>query len=182
MAAAISAPPGGHADREHERGDRRHHRRFTDAHPQRWRHRDLCRGLGTAALTLAKGRGGQNTQDLIVSAFNLNGATVRTERNVANLSAATNNNPAGTLRSARRQRQFPRSRAPAPKSQAEQQPERRPGLTLTVNFGAGDDRQHHGGMPTLTLNDGGAATLSGAPAPPLSLSATRSRPGRTRRT
>ena len=52
--------PGGHADRQHERGrDRQHHRRFTDAHPQRWRHRDLCRGLGHHRADLQlHGRGG----------------------------------------------------------------------------------------------------------------------------
>ena len=60
-------------------------------------------GWGTTALTFSYTVGaGQNTPDLIVSAFNLNGANAGladAAGNVANLSGATNNNPAGTLQS-----------------------------------------------------------------------------------
>jgi hypothetical protein len=56
-------------------------------------------GSTSSALTFSYTvAAGQNTPDLIVSAFNLNGATVKDGAgNVANLSGATNNNPAGTL-------------------------------------------------------------------------------------
>ncbi|SED63550.1 hypothetical protein SAMN05519104_3975 [Rhizobiales bacterium GAS188] len=56
-------------------------------------------GSGTSALTFSYTvAAGQNTPDLIVSSFNLNGATVRdAAANNANLSGATNYNPAGIL-------------------------------------------------------------------------------------
>jgi hypothetical protein len=56
-------------------------------------------GSGTTALTFSYTvAAGQNTPDLVVSAFNLNGATVKDGAgNAADLSGATNNNPAGTL-------------------------------------------------------------------------------------
>ena len=56
-------------------------------------------GSGSTALTFSYTvAAGQNTPDLIVSSFNLNGATVKDGAgNVADLSAATNYNPAGTL-------------------------------------------------------------------------------------
>jgi hypothetical protein len=56
-------------------------------------------GSGTTALTFSYTvAAGQNTPDLIVSAFNLNGATVKDGAgNTADLSGATNDNPLGTL-------------------------------------------------------------------------------------
>jgi hypothetical protein len=56
-------------------------------------------GSGTTALTFGYTvAAGQNTSDLTISSFNLNGATVTDGAgNAADLSAATNNNPAGTL-------------------------------------------------------------------------------------
>jgi len=56
-------------------------------------------GSGTTALTFSYTvAAGQNTPDLVVSSFNLNGATVKDGAgNVADLSAAANYNPAGTL-------------------------------------------------------------------------------------
>ncbi len=59
---------------------------------------------------------GQNTADLIISALNLNGATITGGGNAANLTGATNYNPAGTCRSTRRRRRLPRSFRPAPAS------------------------------------------------------------------
>jgi hypothetical protein len=56
-------------------------------------------GSGTTALTFSYTvAAGQNTPDLVVSSFNLNGATIRDGAgNAADLSGATNSNPAGTL-------------------------------------------------------------------------------------
>jgi hypothetical protein len=56
-------------------------------------------GSGTTALTFSYTiAAGQSTPDLTIAAFNLNGATVKDGAgNVADLSGATNNNPAGTL-------------------------------------------------------------------------------------
>ncbi len=56
-------------------------------------------GSGTSALTFSYTvAAGQNTPDLVVASFNLNGATVKDGAgNVADLSGATNYNPAGTL-------------------------------------------------------------------------------------
>jgi hypothetical protein len=56
-------------------------------------------GSGTTALTFSYTVAtAQNTPDLVVSSFNLNGATVKDGAgNAANLSGATNYNPAGTL-------------------------------------------------------------------------------------
>ena len=72
--------PGRHADGQFQCGGQRrqHHRRHADAYPQRWRRCDRSRGSGTTALTFSYTvAAGQNTPDLIVSAFNLNGATVK---------------------------------------------------------------------------------------------------------
>src|SRR5207245_11145968 len=54
---------------------------------------------GSTALTFSYTvAAGQNTPDLVVSSFNLNGATVSDmAANNANLTGATNYNPAGTL-------------------------------------------------------------------------------------
>ena len=62
--------------------------RHADAHPQRWRHRDLCGGSGTDALTFSYTVGaGQNTSALAVTAVNLNSATITDDAgNAANLS------------------------------------------------------------------------------------------------
>jgi hypothetical protein len=56
-------------------------------------------GSGTTALTFSYTvAAGQNTPDLVISSFNLNGATVMDGAgNVADLSGATSYNPAGTL-------------------------------------------------------------------------------------
>jgi hypothetical protein len=56
-------------------------------------------GSGSTALTFSYTvAAGQNTPDLVVSSFNLNGATVSDmAANNANLTGATNYNPAGTL-------------------------------------------------------------------------------------
>src|SRR5205823_3206631 len=56
-------------------------------------------GSGSTALTFSYTvAAGQNTPDLVVSSFNLNGATVKDGAgNVADLSGATNYNPTGTL-------------------------------------------------------------------------------------
>src|SRR4029077_18027297 len=56
-------------------------------------------GSDSTALTFSYTvAAGQNTPDLVVSSFNLNGATVKDGAgNVADLSAATNYNPAGSL-------------------------------------------------------------------------------------
>ena len=121
-------------------------------------------GSGTTALTFSYTvAAGQNTPDLIVSAFNLNGATVKDGAgNVADLSAATNNNPAGTLQIS--------TTATAISSIASSGTGITGGsgdlnagqaVTLTVNFSAAVTVNTTGGTPTLTLNDGGAATFVG---------------------
>ena len=120
-------------------------------------------GSGTTALTFSYTvAAGQNTPDLIVSAFNLNGATVKDGAgNVANLSAATNNNPAGTLQISTTATAISSIAAPAPESGGSGDLNAGQAVTLTVNMSAAVTVNTTGGTPTLTLNDGGAATFVG---------------------
>ena len=120
-------------------------------------------GSGTTALTFSYTvAAGQNTPDLVVSAFNLNGATVKDGAgNAADLSGATNYNPAGTLQiehdGARR---FPRSRPPGTGiTNGSGDLSAGQVVTLTVNLSEAVTVNTTGGTPTLTLNDGGTASL-----------------------
>ncbi len=127
-------------------------------------------GSGTTALTFSYTvAAGQNTPDLVVSSFNLNGATATDgASNVANLSAATNYNPAGTLQIG----------TTAPALTISSITTSGTGITggigdlnagkvvtITVNFSGAATVNTTGGTPTLTLNDGGTATYIVAPAP-----------------
>src|SRR5258708_6639149 len=106
---------------------------------------------------------GQNTPDLVVSSFNLNGATVKDGAgNNADLSGATNYNPAGTLQID--------TIAPTVSSIMTSGPGITNGsgdlgigqvVTLTVSCSDPVTVNTTGGTPTLTLNDGGTATYSG---------------------
>src|SRR6185437_14795744 len=121
-------------------------------------------GSGTAALTFSYTvAAGQNTPDLAVSAFNLNGATVKDAAgNTADLSGATGYNPVGTLQID--------TVAPTIASIVTSGPGITNGsgnlgtgqvVTLTVNFSTAVTVNTTGGSPTLSLNDGGTATYTG---------------------
>jgi hypothetical protein len=121
-------------------------------------------GSGSTALTFSYTvAAGQNTPDLVVSSFNLNGATVKDGAgNNADLSGATNYNPAGTLQID--------TLAPTVSSIVASGSGITNGagdlnagkvVTLTVNFSSAVTVNTSGGSPTLTLNDGGSATYSG---------------------
>ena len=121
-------------------------------------------GSGSSALTFSYTvAAGQNTPDLTVSAFNLNGATVKDGAgNTADLSAASNNNPAGTLQID--------TIVPSVGSIAASGGGITNGsgtlgtgqvVTLTVNMSEAVTINTTGGSPTLILNDGGVATYTG---------------------
>ncbi|WP_035973166.1 alkaline phosphatase family protein [Bradyrhizobium sp. WSM3983] len=121
-------------------------------------------GSGSTALTFSYTvAAGQNAADLVVSALNLNGATVTDgSGNAANLSGATNYNPAGTLQID--------TTAPTIASIVATGTGITNGsgnvstgqvVTLTVNLSEAVTVNTSGGMPTLALNDGGTATYSG---------------------
>src|SRR5258706_16195 len=121
-------------------------------------------GSGTTALTFSYTvAAGQNTPDLVVSSFNLNGATVKDGAgNVADLSAAANYNPAGTLQID--------TIASTVSSIVTSGPGITNGsgnlgtgqvVTLTVNMNEAVTINTTGGTPTLALNDGGTATYTG---------------------
>jgi hypothetical protein len=121
-------------------------------------------GSGTSALTFSYTVAiGQNTPDLVVSSFNLNGATVKDGAgNAADLSGASNNNPAGTLQID--------TLAPSVSSIVTSGPGIINGngnlstgqvVTLTVNLSEVVTVDSTGGTPTLSLNDGGSATYTG---------------------
>jgi hypothetical protein len=123
-------------------------------------------GSGGTALTFNYTvAAGQNTADLIVSALNLNGATIAGgSGNAANLSGATNANPAGTLQID--------TTAPTIASIAASGTGITNGsgnvstgavVTLTVNLSEVATVNTTGGTPTLALNDGGTASyISGS--------------------
>jgi hypothetical protein len=121
-------------------------------------------GSGTTALTFSYTvAAGQNTPDLSISSFNLNGATVKDAAgNTADLSGATNYNPAGTLQID--------TIAPSVSSIVASGAGITGGngvlgtgstVTLTVNFSEPVTVDTTGGAPMLTLNDGGTATYGG---------------------
>ncbi|MBR0722559.1 alkaline phosphatase family protein [Bradyrhizobium manausense] len=118
-------------------------------------------GSGSAALTFSYTvAAGQNTADLIISAFNLNGATITGSNGIAaNLTGATNYNPAGTLQID--------TAAPTIASIVATGTGITSGsgnlnagkvVTLTVNFSEAVTVNTTGGTPTLILNDGGTAS------------------------
>ncbi|WP_426413159.1 alkaline phosphatase family protein [Bradyrhizobium ganzhouense] len=121
-------------------------------------------GSGGTALTFSYTvAAGQNTADLIVSSFSLNGATIIDGNgNAANLSAATNYNPAGILQID--------TTAPTIASIVATGTGITNGsgnvstgqvVTLTVNLSEAVTVNTAGGAPTLTLNDGGTANYTG---------------------
>src|SRR6266404_2119328 len=118
-------------------------------------------GSGSSTLTFSYTvSAGQNTSDLVVSSISLNGATIKDAAgNTADLSAAANYNPAGTLQID--------TTAPTVPSIAASGAGITAGsgilnagkvVTLTVNT---SEAVTVTGTPTLTLNDGGTATYSG---------------------
>ncbi|WP_354140419.1 alkaline phosphatase family protein, partial [Bradyrhizobium sp. LB11.1] len=133
-------------------------------------------GSGGTALTFSYTvAAGQNTADLIVSALNLNGATISDGGgNAANLAGATNANPAGTLKID--------TTAPTIASIVATGTGITSGtgnvstgavVTLTVNLSEAVTVNATGGTPTLVLNDGGTASyLSGSGSTALTFSYT----------
>ena len=121
-------------------------------------------GSGTTALTFSYTvAAAQNTADLVISSFNLNGATVKDGAgNAANLSGATNYNPAGTLQI---DTTAPTVASIVPTGTGITNGTGNLGagqaVTLTANFGEAVTVNTTGGSPTLTLNDGGTATYTG---------------------
>ena len=120
-------------------------------------------GSGGTALTFSYTvAAGQNTADLIISALNLNGATITGGGNAANLTGATNSNPAGILQID--------TTAPTIASIVATGTGITNGtgsvstgqvVTLTVNLSEAVTVNTTGGTPTLTLNDGGSASYTG---------------------
>ncbi|MET4803980.1 alkaline phosphatase family protein [Bradyrhizobium sp. LB11.1] len=121
-------------------------------------------GTGSTALTFSYAvAAGQTTSDLAISALNLNGAVVRDGAgNAANLAGAANNNPAGTLQ-VNSTATTVASIAASGTGIASGTGDLNDGkvVTLTVNFSAAVTVNTTGGAPTLTLNDGGAASYTG---------------------
>ncbi len=121
-------------------------------------------GSGTTALTFSYTvAAAQNTADLVISSFNLNGATVKDGAgNAANLSGATNYNPAGTLQI---DTTAPTVASIVPTGTGITNGTGNLGagqaVTLTANFSEAVTVNTTGGSPTLTLNDGGTATYTG---------------------
>jgi hypothetical protein len=118
-------------------------------------------GSGTSALTFSHTvQAGQNTADLAVSSLSLNGATIKDAGGqVADVSAATNYNPAGTLQID--------TTAPTVSSIATSGTGITGGngpivtgcvVTFTVKM---SEMVKVTGTPTLTLSDGGSATYTG---------------------
>jgi hypothetical protein len=120
-------------------------------------------GSGTSALTFSYTvAAGQSTPDLVVSSFNLNGATVRDGAgNAANLSGASNNNPAGTLQIGTTALTVS-SIATSGTGISSGSGDLNAGkvVTLTVNFSGAVTVNTTGGTPTLSLSDGGTATYT----------------------
>ncbi|UVO35209.1 hypothetical protein KUL72_27695 [Bradyrhizobium arachidis] len=121
-------------------------------------------GTGSTALTFSYTvAAGQNSADLAVSSFSLNGATATDGAgNDADLSGATNFNPTGILQID--------TVAPTISSIAASGPGITNGngdldagraVTLTVNFNEPVTVNTASGSPTLALNDGGIATYTG---------------------
>ncbi len=120
-------------------------------------------GSGTTALTFVYTvAAGQNTADLAVSSLSLNGSAIADGAgNSANISGATNYNPAGTLQID--------TTAPTIASIATSGTGITNGngdlnagktVTLTVNFSQAVSVNTVSGSPRLLLNDGGIATYS----------------------
>nr|WP_249795098.1 alkaline phosphatase family protein [Bradyrhizobium sp. Oc8] len=121
-------------------------------------------GSGSTALTFSYTvAAGQNTADLVISSFNLNGATVTDGTgNAANLTGAINSNPAGILQID--------TTAPTIASIVATGTGVTNGsgtvsagqvVTLTVNLSEAVTVNTSAGSPTLGLNDGGTATYTG---------------------
>ncbi|WP_217578664.1 Ig-like domain-containing protein [Mesorhizobium sp. GbtcB19] len=121
-------------------------------------------GSGTAALTFSYTvAAGENTLDLIVSSFDLNGSTIADGMaNSAIISGATNYNPAGTLRidtTTPSIASIATSGAGITNGNGDVNAGKT--VTLTVNFSEAVTVNTAGGSPRLLLNDGGIATYSG---------------------
>ena len=121
-------------------------------------------GSGTSALAFSYTvAAGQNTPDLVVSSFNLNGATVKDGAgNAADLSGASNYNPPGTLQIGGSPALTVASIATSGTGIASGSGDLNAGkvVTLTVNFSGAVTVNTAGGTPTLSLNDGGTATYT----------------------
>ena len=99
---------------------------------------------------------GQNTPDLTVSSFNLNGATVQNGTTAANLAGATNDNPAGTLQIDTTIAAVTLAAAlPSTGNEGVGQP-------ITITLSMSEAVTVAGGTPTLTLNDEGTASYDAA--------------------
>ena len=120
-------------------------------------------GSGTSTLAFSYTVvGGQNTPDLTIASFNLNGATMQNGAGTAaDVSVATNYNPTGILQID--------TTTPAITSIATSGPGITNGsgdlssgavVTLTAAFSEAVNVNTTGGSPTLALNDGGVATYS----------------------
>ena len=110
-------------------------------------------GSGTNALTFSYTVGsGQNTADLAVTAFNLNGATVKDGAGNAANTAGAVTNPSGTLKI------DTTSPALASITESPSSGRLKAGRTVTFTLNMSEAVTVAGGTPTLTLNSGGTAT------------------------
>jgi hypothetical protein len=104
---------------------------------------------------------GQNTNDLVVSSFNPNGATITDGAgNTANLSGASNYNPAGILQIDTTTPTVS-SIATSGTGIASGTGDLNAGHVVTLTVAMSEIVTIAGGTPTLTLNDGGTASYTG---------------------
>ncbi|MBZ9797250.1 beta strand repeat-containing protein [Mesorhizobium sp. ES1-4] len=120
-------------------------------------------GSGTTALSFSYTvLTGQNTPDLTIASLDLNGSTISDGAgNNANLSGATNNNPAGLLQIDTAPTVASISTSGTGIANGNGDLNAGKVVTLTVNFSAAVTVSTAGGSPKLVLNDGGAASYSG---------------------
>ena len=119
-------------------------------------------GSGSNALTFSYTVGaGQNTGDLTVTSFNLNGATLQDAAgNSANLAGAVTN-PAGTLQIDTTAPTVTSVVASGTGIDGGGNGDLNAGHVVTLTVNLSEAVTVAGGTPTLTLNDGGTATYTG---------------------
>ena len=109
---------------------------------------------GTALIFTYTIGAGQNTADLIVSSFNLNGGTILSGGSAADMSGAANLNPSGVLQID--------TAAPTVAQIAASPSNSHPavGTLISLKLTISEAVTVAGGAPILTLNDGGMATYN----------------------
>ena len=119
-------------------------------------------GSGSNALTFSYTVGaGQNTADLAVTSFNLNGATVRTGPAMAPIVAGAVTNPAGILQIDTTAPTVSSVVASGSGIDGSGNGDLNAGHVVTLTVNMSEAVTVAGGVPTLSLNDGGTASYTG---------------------